>query len=131
MGRLDGPGSAGFGAEASRYSGGGNQGNDNNDRPSDNITTSPRVGRQDGPGSITEGNQVSGLDALVDQINKDIQSGVNVGGDNYQNQMAQGILSGAFGDTRGFGIEVPETSIADKLLSATGYDTDQPSSIYL
>jgi len=93
------------------------------DKPSDNISTSPSVGRQDGPGSVTEGNTVSGLDALVDQINRDIASGVNVGGDTYQNQMAQGILSGAFGGREEFGIDPP--SFADTALSAIGYDPQQ------
>jgi len=101
------------------------------DKPSDNIVSSPAPkpastrtrGRQDGPGSITEGNPVSGLDALVDQINKDIASGVNVGGDTYQNKLAQGILSGSFGDREEFGIQTP--SFTDTVLSAIGYDPQQ------
>ena len=83
--------------------------------PSDNISTSPREERQDSP--------LSGLDAVVDQINRDIASGVNVGGDTYQNQMAQGILSGAFGGREEFGIDPP--SFADTALSAIGYDPQQ------
>ena len=101
------------------------------DKPSDNIVSSPAPkpastrtrGRLDGPGSITEGNPVSGLDALVDQINKDIASGVNVGGDTYQNKLAQGILSGSFGDREEFGIQTP--SFADTALSTIGYDPQQ------
>ena len=115
--RANDPSGGGGGSKSS----GGNQGG--GDKPSDNVSTSPRVGRQDGPGSITEGNPVSGLDALVDQINKDIASGVNVGGDTYQNQMAQGILSGAFGGREEFGIDPP--SFADTALSAIGYDPQQ------
>ena len=88
--------------------GGGNKssggGGSNNDKPSDNV---------------------SGLDALVDKINKDIDAGVNVFADSYTNKNAEDILANRYGDKQeAFGITSP--SVGDKALKAIGYDTSKP-----
>ena len=83
------------------------------------------VGRQDGPGSRTEGNQLRGIDALVEKINQDIDAGVNVFADSYTNQNARDILSNVYGDKQeAFGIASP--SVGDQALQAIGYDTSKP-----
>jgi len=129
MGRRDGPGSAGFGAEASSYAGGYEQ--EAFGSPPDPAPAPPPsrggtgVGRQDGPGSRTEGNQLKGIDALVEKINQDIDAGVNVFADSYTNKNARDILSNVYGDKQEtFGIASP--SVADKALKAIGYDTSKP-----
>ena len=128
MGRRDGPGSAGFGSEARRSNGrSGPRGGRGGGRASAGMTSSrgTGIGRQDGPGSRTEGNQLSGLDALVEKINRDIDSGVNVFADSYTNQNAQDILANRYGDKQeAFGITSP--SVGDKALKAIGYDTSKP-----
>tara|TARA_R100000995_G_scaffold82572_1_gene56660 strand:+ start:2910 stop:3920 length:1011 start_codon:yes stop_codon:yes gene_type:complete len=98
--------------------------------PSRSTSSSPSrggsgVGRQDGPGSRTEGNQLSGIDALVEKINRDIDSGVNVFADSYQKQNARDILADVYGDKQeAFGITSP--SVATRALGSLGYDTAKP-----
>lgn len=69
-------------------------------------------GRQDGPGSESEGNQYatsSNVTAseqnLLDAINNAISSGVNPNSDTFQNVLASGILSGQFGSPQSFGVD--------------------------
>jgi|TARA_E500000305_G_C4011813_1_gene233226 hypothetical protein len=98
--------------------------------PSRSTPSSPSVGgsgvgRQDGPGSRTEGNQLSGINALVEKINRDIDSGVNVFADSYQKQNARDILADVYGDKQeAFGITSP--SVASQALKSLGYDTAKP-----
>ena len=67
-------------------------------------------GRQDGPGSVTEGNQFGGGQGtaseagLMDAINSAIARGVNPYSDTFNNVIAAGMISGKFGNPASFGI---------------------------
>lgn len=110
---------------SSSRGGGGPRGGRGGGRASAGRSSSTGRGRQDGPGSRTEGNQPSGIDALVEKINRDIDAGVNVFADSYTNQNAKDILANRYGDKQeAFGITSP--SVGDKALQAIGYDTAKP-----
>jgi hypothetical protein len=104
------------------------------------------VGRQDGPGSVTEGNQFGGGQGtaseagLMDAINSAIAQGMNPYSSTAQNVIAAGLISGKFGNPSNFGIsndaiENPEVAgfvdkysgqnIGEKALGAFGYDTNK------
>ncbi len=103
-------------------------------------------GRQDGPGSVTEGNQFGGGQGtaseagLMDAINSAIARGVNPYSDTFNNVIAAGMISGKFGNPASFGIgnvdmESPEVAgfvdqysgqnIGEKALGAFGYNTNK------
>ena len=103
-------------------------------------------GRQDGPGSVTEGNQFGGGQGtaseagLMDAINSAIAQGMNPYSSTAQNVIAAGLMSGKFGNPASFGIGnvdmgSPEVAgfvdqysgqnIGEKALGAFGYNTNK------
>ncbi len=103
-------------------------------------------GRQDGPGSVTEGNQFGGGQGtaseagLMDAINSAIAQGMNPYSSTAQNVIAAGLISGKFGSPSNFGIgnidmgnsevagfvdKYSGQNIEEKALGAFGYDTNK------
>jgi len=146
-------GSSGAGAGGSGSSGGsGNGGNDGMGGNEQDFGAgnygggNTSGGRQDGPGSVTEGNQFGGGQGtaseagLMDAINSAIARGVNPYSDTFNNVIAAGMISGKFGNPASFGIGnvdmgSPEVAgfvdqysgqnIGEKALGAFGYNTNK------